>query len=189
MNQFYVHGHPLTGPSAFPDGSTHGSSDLPPDPSYDCYESPLQPQIATRVHEVQTDHHAPWASTIPDSEVTPPYVSGPKKILHSLVSEPVGCLPDRPEVQTQNHAPSHFPGNSEIPSENRSGRSSLSSLYFLNDGSFVPSFNLLQQPVSTITCTLVVPLDLLTQLRLVSLWLRPIQQLLPISESNTKNAL
>ena len=94
MNQFYVHGRPLTGPSAFPDGSTHGSSDLQPDPSYDCYKSPFQPQIATRVHEVQTDHHAPWASTIPDSEVTPPYVSGPKKILHSLV---LACrVPPRP---------------------------------------------------------------------------------------------
>jgi hypothetical protein len=165
MSPFYVDEHPLTDPSpspvAFPDGSTHESSDPPPDIAYGCYKSPLQPQIATRADEVQTDRHALWASATLDSEVTPPYVSGPSEILHSLALEPVGCLPDRPEVQTQNRASFHFP---EHPFESRSGRSSLPSVHFLNDGGgFLPSFNLLQQPVSSITRTLLVPLHLPTQ--------------------------
>lgn len=156
MTQFHADEHPLADPSPTPVAFSDG---LPPDAADDCYE----PQIPTRADEAQTVHHALWASTILDSEVTPPYVPGPKEILHSLVLEPVGCLPDRPEVQTQNRASFHFPGNPEIPFESRSGRSSLSPVYFLSSDGFVQSLNLLQQPVSTITCTLVVPLHLPTQ--------------------------
>jgi len=170
MSQFFADERPLT-PGALPDGSPPESSDLPPDVAHDCYKSPLQPQIATRADEVQTDDHELWASTIPDPEVTPPYVSGPKEILHSLVWEPVGCLPDRPEAQVQNRASFHFPGNSETSFESRSGRSSFTSVHFFNDdGGFVPPFKLLQQPVSMITRTPAVPLhSTLTSLPLAPL--------------------
>lgn len=77
-SQLYVDEQPLADSppmdATLPDGSTHGSSDVPADTTYDCYQSTIQSQIITmRVDEVQTDRHASWASTSP-SEVNPPPV-------------------------------------------------------------------------------------------------------------------
>ena len=167
MSHLCVDERPLADPSPTPlassERSIHRSSDVPSDTSWDCYQSPLQPQIVTTcADEVQTVYHASWASPIPDSEVTPS-VSGPKEIPHSLISQSVGCHPDRPEAQTQNRVSFNLPENSENPFESQSDRFSLSSVHFLTDGGALTQFYSLQQrPVSTITRTPVVPLHLPT---------------------------
>lgn len=134
-------------PAASSDGSI---CDSPSDTVWNCHQSPLQPQIMTaHADDVQLALHA-WASSLPNPEAAPPSVPEPK---HSALSPSVGCLPGRPEAQSS----FHLPGNSEIPFESQSDRSSLPSVHFLNDGASLALYNLQQQPVSTITRTPAIP--------------------------------
>ena len=90
MSQYHVGEQPLVDSSsmgvAFPDESFYESFNVPDDMTYDHFQSPLQPQnLTTHVDKVQNDHHASWASDPPAPEVTPPSVSGPREVLHSLI--------------------------------------------------------------------------------------------------------
>jgi len=163
MSQSRVCEHPLA--DSPPAGAVLPGHDVPSETTYDCCQSPLQPQfVTTRVDEQQADHHALWASTIPASEVSPPSVSGPDETLDFPTSQSFGCPPDRTEVKTEIRPSFHLSGSSENTFESQSDRSSLSSVHFSSDeGAFVPSYNLLQYPVSEITRTIPVPPHLPTR--------------------------
>jgi len=139
---------PLTGVS-FPDGFIYVSDDDPADVARGCYQSALHPRIVTtRADDVQTPHHASWAS----SEVSPPSVSGPRETLHYLILQSPGSLPVRPEAEAENRSPFHLSGNSVGGFQSQSDCTPLSSIHYLGDGALVPPYNL-HQPVSTITRT------------------------------------
>lgn len=159
MSQLHVDEQPLA--DSFPTDTTflddmiYGSSDDLADATYDCYQFPTQPQIvATRADEVQTDHHASWASATPASEVNPPSDSGPKEtLLHLCVLQSAGYLPVPPEAGTENNAAFHLSGNSECGFQSQSDRTLLPSAHFSSDdGASVPPYNL-HQSVGMITRT------------------------------------
>jgi hypothetical protein len=97
-------------------------------------------------------HHASRASALPNPERAPPSLPA-----HPPPSPPLGCLPDRPEPHPLLPPLFHPPGNSDIPFESESDRSSLPSVHFLNDGASLAFYNLQHQPVSTITPTPAIP--------------------------------